>query len=283
MHTSSAVLAPALQDLVDTLSELRGSTLEAAEILLTRFVSLLDNEPLGSLLTAILPVVEFRPWWDIQGDGGGGLGGSGAIHWPTDRELRVAMQVELCRAMVRGEVQLLDVVTEYFYTRGGLSVGVTAFTAKVLEPLCRDIKRLCEQRHVPQVLSESMAAPKPSGDQTLDAMLKDACTKFRDPAPKARAEATEKLWDAWERLKSTEAAGNKRQSIGILLERAASEATFRALLEAEARLLTDIGNKYHLRHFETDKISIEDAGHYEYLFHRLYALINLLLARQAPR
>lgn len=102
-------------------------------------------------------------------------------------------------------------------------------------------------------------------------------SKFKDVAPKSRAEATEKLWDAWERLKSIEVAGNKRMSVAKLLDNAAPEPMFRARLEDEARALTDIGNAFHIRHFETNKVALSGPEQYDYLFHRLFALMHLLL------
>ena len=121
----------------------------------------------------------------------------------------------------------------------------------------------------------------PSGDATLDALLRDARTKFKDPAPTTRAEATEKLWDAWERLKSLEVQGNKRLSVARLLDQCSPEPKFRALLELEAKELTEIGNAFHIRHFETDKVAIQQAEHNDYLFHRMFALIHLLLFSRA--
>ena len=122
-----------------------------------------------------------------------------------------------------------------------------------------------------------MGTLPPSGDHTLDTLLRDAFSKFKDYAPKSRAEATEKLWDAWERLKSIDVQGNKRMSVAKLLDHAAPEPAFRALLESEARALTDVGNAFHIRHFETDKVSISQPEHFDYLFHRLFALMHLLL------
>jgi hypothetical protein len=55
------------------------------------------------------------------------------------------------------------------------------------------------------------------------------------------------------------------------------ESNFRLMLETEARALTEIGNSFHIRHFETDKVTIETPAQNDYLFHRLFALMQLLL------
>jgi hypothetical protein len=92
-----------------------------------------------------------------------------------------------------------------------------------------------------------------------------------------RRESLEKLWDAWERLKTLEPGRDKRESAGRLLNKAAAEPALRARLEQEACELTEIGNKFMIRHTETDKIRITESVHIDYLFHRMFAMIRLLL------
>ena len=108
-------------------------------------------------------------------------------------------------------------------------------------------------------------------------MLETARRKFLDPNPAIRLESLEKLWKAWERLKTIEPGKDKKASVTALLDKAAAEATFRDLLEKEARQLTDIGNTFHIRHSETTQVHLQESGHVDYLFHRLYAMIYLLL------
>jgi len=48
-------------------------------------------------------------------------------------------------------------------------------------------------------------------------------------------------------------------------------------LIADAQGLTDIGNRFKIRHFEKDKLDITETLHYDFLFHRLFAMIALLL------
>jgi hypothetical protein len=115
-----------------------------------------------------------------------------------------------------------------------------------------------------------------TGDKTLDTMLKDAREKFLNPDPIKRKESLERLWDAWERIKTLRDT-NKKQSIERILNEASAEETFRAELEKEARTLTDIGNTFHIRHSETTQVHLTSDSHVDYLFHRLYALIYLIL------
>lgn len=83
--------------------------------------------------------------------------------------------------------------------------------------------------------------------------------------------------DAWERLKTIETGKGKKESITALLNKAASEPMFRDTLEEEAMELTRIGNTFRIRHSETGQVSLECSEHVDYLFHRLYALIHMLL------
>jgi hypothetical protein len=153
----------------------------------------------------------------------------------------------------------------------------------VVEPLVRDIGRLSELRPPPPVLDALLAQGfPPSADARLDELLRDACAKFRDPAPSVRKEALERLWDSWERLKTLANAPDKKRSVSRLLDGAAPEPTMREVLEAEARALTEIGNQFQIRHFERNKTPVGAPAHVDYLFHRLAALIRLLLESHPP-
>lgn len=277
MTSLGSILAPSLQDLAESISDFRDSSFQSCESVLWRFIHQLDEEPLAGFLASMLPDQDFDAWFTRTSGTVGSMVGSGVLAWPIERPARVAMQISLCRAIGAKSVRFLDVVHSYFYTGSNISGHVDAFASKLLDPLVRDIARLTESRVVPPVLFQAMGALPPSGDHTLDALLHDACAKFRDPAPKSRAEATEKLWDAWERLKSIEVQGDKRLSVTKLLDQTSPEQTFRGILEAEARALTNVGNAFHIRHFETNKVSLSQPEHYDYLFHRLFALMHLLL------
>lgn len=115
-----------------------------------------------------------------------------------------------------------------------------------------------------------------TGDTTLDSLLEDARTKFFDPDISVRRIGLEKLWDAWERLK-TILPGDKKTSANALIDRAAGEPQFKTLLEKEATALNDIGNSFHIRHFETDKVDIVSSEQVDYLFLRMFSIINLFI------
>ena len=115
-----------------------------------------------------------------------------------------------------------------------------------------------------------------TGDDALDGLLETARDKFISRDPVTRFEGLLMLWDAWERLKSLEVPGDKRASTTALLDRVA-DGPMRDRLETEARELTDIGNQFMIRHSETDRIPLDDDRHADYLFHRMFSLVYLLL------
>jgi hypothetical protein len=136
------------------------------------------------------------------------------------------------------------------------------------------------ERIAPEGLREALTqAVFHTGDQVLVDLLDRARTRFLSRDARIRKESLETLWDAWERLKSLEDGNNKREGTRIMLDRAAAEPNFRGLLETEARSLTDIGNAFMIRHAEVDKIPIADDEHVDFLFHRLFAVIRLLLRK----
>ena len=119
-----------------------------------------------------------------------------------------------------------------------------------------------------------------TGDRTLDNMLDECRAKFSDRNPLVRREALERLWDAWERLKSLADPNDKEKSIKSLLDAVASEPSLRERLEEEATELTSIGNSHLIRHSEVKQVPVIDVDHVDYLFHRLFAMIQLLLRKK---
>jgi len=135
-------------------------------------------------------------------------------------------------------------------------------------------------RVLPSVLGEELRRTTfNSGDRTLDNMLDECRAKFSDPNPLVRREALERLWDAWERLKSL-ADPDKKRSVKIILDAVATEPALRARLEEEAIELNTIGNSHLIRHSEISQVPVIDVDHVDYLFHRLFAMIQLMLKKR---
>jgi hypothetical protein len=165
-----------------------------------------------------------------------------------------------------------------------IEAGKTDFREKVNRIFSRNgiVYELLEDGNIiriaPPGLREELASAEfQTGDTILDQMMLEARRKFLNPDRAIRKEAVERLWDAWERLKSIDDPSNKQKSITQLLNNAAIEPKFRDLLDEEARKLTAIGNSFHIRHSEVTQIAIQNTLHLDYLFHRLFSIIILLL------
>ena len=89
--------------------------------------------------------------------------------------------------------------------------------------------------------------------------------------------ATEKIWDAFERIKSFYKQYDKKASVAKLLDTVSkNNAAYKAMLEEEFASLTKLGNEFRIRHHETDKKDICCNKHYDYLFHRCIAVLRLV-------
>jgi hypothetical protein len=277
----SALDAP-FRDLTETLDDFERAPYQNAANILGRFVAVLSSEPLAGFLRAALPSVDYDGWIKSTMESRGGMAGSGRLEWPTDRGERVALQAALIKDLAINGSKLLGFAREFCYSgSNSISSHFQRFADLILRPFLRDLERLTENRIVPPVLFDAMGTLPTSGDAVLDQLIKDAITKFKDSAPASRKEGLERLWDAWERIKSLEVEGNKRLSVSALLDRAAPTEPFRNLLEQEARALTEIGNTFHIRHFEANRSPIEQDSHIDYLFHRLFALLHLVIYARA--
>ena len=91
--------------------------------------------------------------------------------------------------------------------------------------------------------------------------------------------AVEKLWDAFERLKTYYSpALNKLASANkIIDDMSASDPNFKIMYETEFKALTNIGNKFRIRHHEITKIDITDNRQYDYFYKRCLALISVAI------
>ena len=101
---------------------------------------------------------------------------------------------------------------------------------------------------------------------------------FKQPNPAMRNDAVEKLWDAYERLKTYYTSLDKKQSAEkIVKDMSNGQIEFEQLFNTEFAVLTKIGNNYRIRHHETNKTDIIDMRHYDYFFNRCLALIYTAL------
>ena len=91
--------------------------------------------------------------------------------------------------------------------------------------------------------------------------------------------AVEKLWDAFERMKTyySPALDKAKSADKIIDNMSGSEPNFKSLYQAEFKDLTNIGNKFRIRHHETTKIDITDNRQYEYFYKRCLSLVSVAI------
>lgn len=121
-----------------------------------------------------------------------------------------------------------------------------------------------------ELLFESKANTQ---DEELNHLIEEAKERYLRLGD--QAVALEKLWDAFERIK-TYFGPNKKRSADQLIDRLSIDIE-REVFESEFKLLTKIGNDYRIRHHETNKIPISTPNQTAYLFFRMLSLIGLCL------
>lgn len=91
--------------------------------------------------------------------------------------------------------------------------------------------------------------------------------------------AVEKLWDAFERLKTYYSPTlDKKKSVNkIINDMSDNKIHYKNLFENEFNKLTSIGNDFRIRHHETTKIDIDDNRYYDYFYKRCISLMSVAI------
>jgi hypothetical protein len=116
-----------------------------------------------------------------------------------------------------------------------------------------------------------------SGDAETDRLLEDSHNLILSPRVEDRRNGLEKLWDAFERIKTLEPGNDNRAQTTALLDKTAQAPRLRGFLENEAKELTTIGNNLQIRHFERTQEKLERPEEVDYLFHRMFSFIRFVL------
>ena len=143
-----------------------------------------------------------------------------------------------------------------------------------------------ERHGMPELVAALNSLRPATGDATLDDLIEQARKGYLSRHPGDRATAIERLWDAFERLKTLDIPGdgNKKQSVTALLAKIPDTAV-RSVVESEMTTLTNVGNEFMVRHFETGKHPVP-AEASDYIAGRILNLLMFLLqasGRLAPR
>lgn len=137
-----------------------------------------------------------------------------------------------------------------------------------------EVERLVDNDPLTSKVEATINAIPESGAREL---ASEAIRLHRKPGNATARDAAEKIWDAFERLKTYYEGQDKKNSAARIVRDASNGSSeFEELLDSEFHQLTKIGNSYRIRHHETDKIEITDSRHYDYLFNRCLSLISLV-------
>ena len=137
------------------------------------------------------------------------------------------------------------------------------------------VERIVENSPLTPEVEATIATVKEPG--TLE-LLQEAILLHKSPYPADIRDATEKIWDAFERLKTYYTALNKRDSAAkIVNDMSGGQDNYITLFDTEFTALTKLGNNFRIRHHETDKIEITDIRYYDYFFNRCLSLIALAI------
>lgn len=156
-------------------------------------------------------------------------------------------------------------INEIFVESGVL---FTLTTEKIIE-------RIVENSPLSTEIEEQIQQISEVGTREL---MKDAIALYKTPNPAARQDSVEKIWDAFERLKTYYTNLDKKASATkVVIDMSNGKSEFITVFDAEFRALKDIGNNFRIRHHETNKIDITDIRHYDYFFNRCLSLIALAI------
>lgn len=90
--------------------------------------------------------------------------------------------------------------------------------------------------------------------------------------------AVEKIWDAFERIKTYYPTLDKKKSAEkIINDISYGNEYIKKIFDNEFKVLTDTGNSYRIRHHEINKIDISKELHYKYFYKRYLALISVIV------
>lgn len=137
------------------------------------------------------------------------------------------------------------------------------------------IERIVENSPLTQEIENQIVNLK---EHNLQDLLDEAISLYKSPYPNANKLAVEKIWDALENLKVYFVDSKKKQAdqkVSDILS-AQNEQVAR-IFEKELSELGNIGNNYHIRHYNDKQVIVTDNRHYDYFFNRCLSLIGLAI------
>lgn len=144
--------------------------------------------------------------------------------------------------------------------------------------------KLTDEKIIERVVENSPLTPEIETqvmelkEKNLQDLLNEAVSLYRSPYHNANKMAVEKIWDALENLKTYFKDSAKKQADQKVSDILASQnEQVSKIFEKEFSELGNIGNNYHIRHYNDIQVQVTDSRHYDYFFNRCLSLISLSL------
>lgn len=131
------------------------------------------------------------------------------------------------------------------------------------------------RRGNPEALKALDSLRPDTGDAFLDELVERGRSGYLSHRKEDRRSARDALWDAFERVKTTESGKDKKSMIEKLLSNIDSDE-FRSEVDKDMKALSNIGNNFMIRHHETNKIPVPPEAD-DYLVGRISLLLGYLL------
>lgn len=152
----------------------------------------------------------------------------------------------------------------------------TIFKKTGLQYILTDSKRIERVTENSDVIKNAFDTVQHLQEQGAKDLIEEALVLYKSPRPESRRDAMEKIWDAFERIKTYYPNLNKKQSADKVIDNISQgNADYKNMIEEEFHKLTSIGNSFRIRHHETDKIDITDPNFYDYFFERCLSTVLL--------
>ncbi len=146
--------------------------------------------------------------------------------------------------------------------------------------------QLTEERIVERIvddgflIEESKPIIEAMPEKELKKLVEEAIALHKSRKQEDHHLATEKIWDAFERLRSyyiKEEKDKKASANRIIDEISQGDSVYKDLFTKEFLELGAIGNNYRIRHSEIGKTDIPNDDYFDYFFSRCFAMIVLAL------
>ena len=150
-----------------------------------------------------------------------------------------------------------------------------AYSAQINTKLSASTYKLIDRKF--RLVAPLIQINNQAKEQTLKSLIEEAFTYANSKSGNDLQRGLEKIWDAFERIKSM-CHSDKKESISILLDRVSKgDETIRQDINQDMEALSKFGNTYQIRHFEKNKKEVPSDDLKLFYFNRCASIINLCM------